>query len=142
MKYADFTRLSVTTKDRIATITLERPETLNAVDAQLHTELRHVFRLVADDPELRNRQYLLVTYLSIDPCGNPSRARNAVEEAVLGIRRTLNACDRVRERGVQRIYREGYSLLILVRHLRSAQYRRNYASRSCIRHATLGRHPQ
>jgi enoyl-CoA hydratase len=51
MKYEDFTRLSVTTKDRITTITLERPDTLNAVDAQLHTELRHVFRLVADDPD-------------------------------------------------------------------------------------------
>ncbi|MGF7162389.1 enoyl-CoA hydratase [Rhodoligotrophos appendicifer] len=51
MNLQDFKELTVTTKDRIATITLNRPDTLNAVNAGLHTELKHVFRLIADDKD-------------------------------------------------------------------------------------------
>lgn len=51
MKIGEFKALEVEIKDRIATITLNRPDALNAVDGQMHRELKHVFRAVADDPE-------------------------------------------------------------------------------------------
>lgn len=50
MKIEDFKSLQVETKDRITTITLNRPDMLNAVNGSMHREMQHVFRLVADDP--------------------------------------------------------------------------------------------
>ncbi|MHA6642771.1 enoyl-CoA hydratase/isomerase family protein [Mesorhizobium sp. A623] len=51
MKLNEFNALQVSVKDRVATITLNRPDTLNAVNGDLHRELKHVFRAVADDPD-------------------------------------------------------------------------------------------
>ncbi len=51
MRMDEFKTLSVEVKDRVATITLQSPATLNAVGPRMHTELKHVFRAVADDPE-------------------------------------------------------------------------------------------
>ncbi len=41
-----------TTTDRVATITLSRPEVLNAFDRQMCEEVRTAWRLVKDDPEV------------------------------------------------------------------------------------------
>ena len=38
--------------DRVATITLDRPEALNAFDRQMCEEMRTAWRLVKDDPEV------------------------------------------------------------------------------------------
>lgn len=50
MRLEDLEFMQVEVRDRIATLTLNRPELLNAVGARMHTELKHVFRLLADDP--------------------------------------------------------------------------------------------
>jgi enoyl-CoA hydratase/carnithine racemase len=41
-----------TSADRVATITLDRPEVLNAFDRQMCEEMRAAWRLVKDDPEV------------------------------------------------------------------------------------------
>ena len=41
-----------TTPDRVATITLDRPEALNAFDRQMCEEMRRAWRLVKDDPSV------------------------------------------------------------------------------------------
>ena len=41
-----------TTPDRVATITLDRPEVLNAFDRQMCEEVRTAWRMVKDDPEV------------------------------------------------------------------------------------------
>lgn len=41
--YAQYERLSVTVSDRIATVTMNNPQKLNATDARLHTELSTIF---------------------------------------------------------------------------------------------------
>lgn len=51
MKIEDFRFIRIDIRDRIATLTLDRPELLNAVGREMHTELKHVFRLVADHPD-------------------------------------------------------------------------------------------
>ncbi|MBX3597711.1 MAG: enoyl-CoA hydratase/isomerase family protein [Rhizobiaceae bacterium] len=49
MKIEDFEFLRVDVADRVATITLNRPELLNAVNGEMHRELKYVFRAIADD---------------------------------------------------------------------------------------------
>jgi enoyl-CoA hydratase/carnithine racemase len=49
----DFTTLSYEVADSIATITLDRPEALNALDAAMERELLHVWDLVDGDDEVR-----------------------------------------------------------------------------------------
>lgn len=51
MKIEEFQFVRVSIADRIATITLDRPNLLNAVGPQMHTELSHVFRLVEASPD-------------------------------------------------------------------------------------------
>lgn len=51
MKLEDFKHLSIKIENRIATITLQRPDMLNAVGPEMHTELKHIFRVIADDPD-------------------------------------------------------------------------------------------
>ena len=41
--YADYACIKVTRRDRILTVTLNRPDVLNAVDAALHRELSRIF---------------------------------------------------------------------------------------------------
>ena len=50
-RYDHYEMLSVTNEDRILTITLERPDQLNAVNTRLHTELSRVFADAKADPE-------------------------------------------------------------------------------------------
>ena len=51
MKIEDFRFISVAFKDRIATVTLQRPDMLNAVGSGMHSELSHVFRLLESHPD-------------------------------------------------------------------------------------------
>lgn len=50
--YSAYKDIVVTIDKRIATLTLNRPEKLNAVDARLHTELSRIFLEVNTDPEI------------------------------------------------------------------------------------------
>lgn len=53
MSAADFETIRYeTSPDRVATITLDRPEVLNAFDRQMCHEVRAAWRLVKDDPEV------------------------------------------------------------------------------------------
>lgn len=49
----DFTTISYDVADRIATITLDRPDQLNALDAAMERELVHVWDLVDGDDDVR-----------------------------------------------------------------------------------------
>jgi enoyl-CoA hydratase len=51
MKQADYRTIKIGRRGRILYLILNRPETLNAVDARMHTELARVFRDANDDPE-------------------------------------------------------------------------------------------
>jgi len=50
--YARYTRLQVSRDRRIATVTLNRPDSLNAVDGTMHRELSTVFDELAEDAEV------------------------------------------------------------------------------------------
>ena len=50
--YDDYKDIKVSVADRIATLTLSRPEKLNAVDERLHTELSRIFLDVNVDPDV------------------------------------------------------------------------------------------
>lgn len=50
MGYEDYATMSVQVLERIATVTFNRPEKLNAVNARMHTELSHIFQDLHEDP--------------------------------------------------------------------------------------------
>jgi enoyl-CoA hydratase len=50
--YARYSSLAITKEAGVATVLLNHPETLNAVDAGLHRELATIFDDLADDPEV------------------------------------------------------------------------------------------
>jgi len=50
--YSRFKHLKVETKDRIATVTLNRPERLNAIHGEFHEELEHLWADIAEDSEV------------------------------------------------------------------------------------------
>ena len=52
-----------TSADRVATITLERPEVLNAFDRQMCEEVRSAWHLIKRDPEV----HAAVTKLKVPP---------------------------------------------------------------------------
>lgn len=52
MNYNEFEKLRIEIHDRIATITLNQPEAMNAVDGRMHTELSRIFTLVENDPDV------------------------------------------------------------------------------------------
>ena len=49
--FASFKTLAFERRDRILTITINRPETYNSVDGDLHDDLARVFYTVQDDPD-------------------------------------------------------------------------------------------
>lgn len=54
MDYSDYTFLQIEKKDNgVALITMNRPEVLNACDAQGHHELGQIWKDIAEDPEVR-----------------------------------------------------------------------------------------
>ncbi|RJG03185.1 enoyl-CoA hydratase/isomerase family protein [Noviherbaspirillum sedimenti] len=50
MSYEHYTHLAVRIDNYVATVSLNRPEVLNAVNAQLHHELSTIFFALAEDP--------------------------------------------------------------------------------------------
>jgi enoyl-CoA hydratase/carnithine racemase len=52
MNYDRYKSLLVTKKDGIATVTINRAETLNAVSDDVHSDLEHVWFDVAEDPDI------------------------------------------------------------------------------------------
>ncbi|MGE0799954.1 MAG: enoyl-CoA hydratase/isomerase family protein [Lautropia sp.] len=52
MSYSSYQTMSVAIADRIATVTFQRPEKLNAVDALMHTELSKIFVQLHEDPAI------------------------------------------------------------------------------------------
>ena len=50
MKFEDYKTISFKRDGKVLTVTLNRPDVLNAVNGDLHTELSHVFHDVATDP--------------------------------------------------------------------------------------------
>src|SRR5579871_2899340 len=54
MNYSDFQHLNFEDrKDGVMLVTLNRPEALNATNARLHFELAHVWKVLADDDQVR-----------------------------------------------------------------------------------------
>ena len=53
IEMSDYGNLKFETKDRIAYLTISRPEKLNALNMQTMRELHHAFTTIKDDPELR-----------------------------------------------------------------------------------------
>ena len=51
MQFADYKTLLFERRGRVLEITLNRPDQLNAIDEQMHTELAHLFVDVAADPD-------------------------------------------------------------------------------------------
>src|SRR6267143_5036693 len=51
MDYSRYHYLSAERKDKILTVSFNRPESLNAINADLHTELSHIFADIAQDQE-------------------------------------------------------------------------------------------
>ena len=51
MGYEHYSALTINLADRIATVTLNRPEKLNAVDERMHEELARVFIDLNNDPD-------------------------------------------------------------------------------------------
>ena len=51
MDYSRYHSLSCEHQDRVLIVSLNRPEALNAINAELHTELSHIFADIALDQE-------------------------------------------------------------------------------------------
>ena len=51
MDYSRYHHLSAERKDKILTLAFNRPDSLNAINAELHTELSHIFADIAHDQE-------------------------------------------------------------------------------------------
>lgn len=52
MNYSQFKTLRVETTDRIAVVTLNQPDKLNAIGEEMHTELENIWPLLAEDPDV------------------------------------------------------------------------------------------
>lgn len=51
MKFSDYQCIEVSRRDRVLTLSLNRPDALNAVNGQMHEELSRVFIDAQDDPD-------------------------------------------------------------------------------------------
>lgn len=51
-RYDQFEQLLITVEERIATITLNRPEVLNAINVELHGELERIWGVIDGDPDV------------------------------------------------------------------------------------------
>ena len=51
--YGEYEFLNVAVADRIATITINRPDVLNATNSRLHWELSRVWKDIDEDPQTR-----------------------------------------------------------------------------------------
>lgn len=51
MNQSDYSAIRITRRGRVLTLSMNRGDVLNAVDAQLHTELSRVFTDAARDPD-------------------------------------------------------------------------------------------
>lgn len=52
MRYIDYSSMIVQVAERIATVTMNRPEKLNAVDERMHEELARIFIDLNSDPDI------------------------------------------------------------------------------------------
>ena len=52
MRYSNYSTMIVQLSDRIATVTMNRPEKLNAVDERMHEELAQIFIDLNNDPDI------------------------------------------------------------------------------------------
>lgn len=52
MDYSHYRQLKIDIVDRIATITMNRPDTLNATQGEMHTELARIFIDLENDPDV------------------------------------------------------------------------------------------
>lgn len=52
MRYARYEALSIEVEDKIATVTMNAPEKLNAVNPVMHTEFTYIFRDLNEDPDV------------------------------------------------------------------------------------------
>ena len=52
MNYDHYKALKVTREDRVLTITMNRPEVKNALNAQLHGEFFNIFHEIDSDEEI------------------------------------------------------------------------------------------
>ena len=52
MRYSNYSTMIVQISDRIATVTMNRPEKLNAVDERMHEELAQIFIDLNNDPDI------------------------------------------------------------------------------------------
>ena len=50
--YSVLETIRVETRDKVAVVTLDRPDSLNAMDHQMHTELEEVFVMLAEDSDV------------------------------------------------------------------------------------------
>ena len=51
-RYDMFTHLLIQIEDRIATVTINRPETLNAINVEVHRELEQIWGVIDSDPDI------------------------------------------------------------------------------------------
>ena len=51
MDYSRYHYISVERKDKVLVVALNRPESLNAINAGLHTEISQIFADIAQDKE-------------------------------------------------------------------------------------------
>ena len=51
-RYDAFEHLLVTIEDRIATVTINRPDTLNAINVEVHRELEQIWGVIDADPDI------------------------------------------------------------------------------------------
>lgn len=52
MRYQSYKALSIGIENRVATVVMNRPDTLNAIDEGMHAELAHIFIDLNEDPKV------------------------------------------------------------------------------------------